>query len=364
MNRLLVILATITLCVTAWGRSVEQMPCYPGGDSALLRFLLANQQYPINCRDSLIEGRVIVQFIVTVDGTVDSARVVRSAHPDLDREALRLVGTLTDSVRFTPARKNGEPTRSWYTLPVTFKARGENSYKLNEWWTKGEIYDTPQQMPTFPGGEVALEKFINTHMLIAQWSRRANQDSTLVVRFIIDETGKVGETKLLNYSKWDYINTEIVRLVKSLPRFTPARHDGQAVKCRYTLPITIRPLDNYPDVSDPMPEGEVYDKVDERPQFPTGRRDLLAILESPTIPQEFVNEKFWANIHVKFVVKADGSIGNVIVTDPLLPEFDAEAVRLVKSLSRFIPGRKNGKPVDCWVNESVKFNTKYDHNYR
>ncbi len=104
-------------------RSVEQMPQFPGGDAALMKFLQSHINYPPMAAENNVQGKVILQFVVEKDGKVGEVKVARSVDKDLDREAIRVVKTLP---RFTPGRQNGQPVRVWYTLPVTFKLQGTN----------------------------------------------------------------------------------------------------------------------------------------------------------------------------------------------------------------------------------------------
>lgn len=98
--------------------SVEQMPQYPGGDAALLADVAKNIRYPSVAQENGIEGRVVVQFVVTKNGSVGEVKVVRGKDPDLDKEAKRVVKTLK---KFTPGKMNGNAVNVWYTLPITFR---------------------------------------------------------------------------------------------------------------------------------------------------------------------------------------------------------------------------------------------------
>ena len=104
-------------------RSVEQMPQFPGGEAALMKYLQSHINYPPMAAENNVQGKVILQFVVEKDGKVGEVKVARSVDKDLDREAIRVVKTLP---RFTPGRQNGQPVRVWYTLPVTFKLQGTN----------------------------------------------------------------------------------------------------------------------------------------------------------------------------------------------------------------------------------------------
>lgn len=101
--------------------AVEQMPQFPGGDAELTKHIQKNLKYPPVAMENNIQGRVVVQFVVTKTGKIGEVKVVRSKDPDLDKEAVRVVKTLPD---FIPGKMNGQAVAVWYTLPITFKLQG------------------------------------------------------------------------------------------------------------------------------------------------------------------------------------------------------------------------------------------------
>ena len=102
---------------------VEQMPQFPGGDAALMKYLSSHINYPTMAAENGVQGKVILQFVVEKDGRVGEVKIARSVDKDLDKEAIRVVKSLP---KFTPGRQNGYPVRVWYTLPVNFKLQGTN----------------------------------------------------------------------------------------------------------------------------------------------------------------------------------------------------------------------------------------------
>ena len=98
-------------------RSVEQMPQFPGGEIALMKYLQSHINYPPTAAKYDIEGKVVVQFVVKKDGSIGEIKVVRSV-PELDAEAIRVCRSLPN---FIPGRQNGVPVNVLYTIPVTFK---------------------------------------------------------------------------------------------------------------------------------------------------------------------------------------------------------------------------------------------------
>ncbi|MDE6317852.1 MAG: energy transducer TonB, partial [Muribaculaceae bacterium] len=77
--------------------------------------------YPTMAMENNVQGRVVVQFVVTKDGSIGEVKVARGKDPDLDKEAVRVVKTLP---KFIPGKMNGQAVNVWYTLPINFKLQG------------------------------------------------------------------------------------------------------------------------------------------------------------------------------------------------------------------------------------------------
>ena len=98
---------------------VEESPEYPGGMKELLKYMKENLQYPEEAIEKGIEGRVICQFTVKTDGSIDNIVVLKSIHKSLDEEAIRLIKNMP---KWKPGRNyKGEVQDCKYTIPVTFK---------------------------------------------------------------------------------------------------------------------------------------------------------------------------------------------------------------------------------------------------
>jgi TonB family protein len=96
---------------------VEEMPEFPGGDSLLLDYIARNTKYPEKAKANKIEGRVIIRFCVTKEGSVDRISVLKGVDPEIDAEAIRVTGTLP---KFKPGRQGGKDVSVWYMIPITF----------------------------------------------------------------------------------------------------------------------------------------------------------------------------------------------------------------------------------------------------
>ncbi len=97
---------------------VEQPASFPGGDAALMSWLNENIKYPVIAQENGIQGRVIIQFVVGRDGTIDDINVVRGVDPSLDKEAVRLVNNMP---KWIPGKQGGTAVKVRFTLPIVFK---------------------------------------------------------------------------------------------------------------------------------------------------------------------------------------------------------------------------------------------------
>ncbi len=98
--------------------AVEQMPQFPGGPAELMKYIGENLKYPSIAQENGIQGKVILRFVVTKNGTVGEVQVLRSLDPACDKEAVRVVKSLP---KWIPGKQNGNNVAVWFTLPVTFK---------------------------------------------------------------------------------------------------------------------------------------------------------------------------------------------------------------------------------------------------
>ncbi len=90
---------------------------FPGGDDGLKQYFKKAIIYPQSAIEDNIQGKVNVKFVVNQSGEIENAKVIRSIHPLLDEEALRVVNSMPT---WKPALQNGEYVSVWRTLPVSF----------------------------------------------------------------------------------------------------------------------------------------------------------------------------------------------------------------------------------------------------
>ena len=99
---------------------VEQMPSFPGGTQKLKEFIDENLRYPKELEETCVQGRVIVRFVVERNGKLSNVKVVKSVHPALDKEAIRIVKLMP---RWIPGRQNGITVRVKCYIPIIFRLK-------------------------------------------------------------------------------------------------------------------------------------------------------------------------------------------------------------------------------------------------
>ena len=99
-------------------RVVEQLPEFPGGASEFMKWLTKNLRYPPQAQQKNIQGKVVAQFIVNKDGSISHLEILKSVHPLLDREALRVLGMMPP---WKAGLQNDKPCRTQVCIPIVFK---------------------------------------------------------------------------------------------------------------------------------------------------------------------------------------------------------------------------------------------------
>lgn len=212
------------------------------------------------------------------------------------------------------------------------------------------VYQYAEIQPQFPGGQEALVKFITENLKYPETARQNKVEGTIVVYFVVDEDGRVirpfGQANQPNDSKRPLIK-EAVRIVQSMPKWIPATHKGEKVRCSMRLPITFSLAST------------AAKSVDAQPEFPGGLSALLQYLgDNIRYPETAKNAKAEGTVLVQFKITEDGSLAEIgqLKTDANLhPDLVEEALRVVKTMPKWKPAIKDGKVVPLIYTLPVKF---------
>ena len=208
---------------------VEKMPSFPGGDAELLKYIATNIKYPKESQDNGEQGRVICSFIVGRDGSVNNPEVLRGVTPLLNEEAVRVINTMP---RWNPGMQRGKAVAVKYTVPITFRLKSPVEEAKEETLTVVDV------MPQYPGGDRELLKFIAQSIKYPTDAQEAGVQGRVICSFVVDKKGNIVEPKIIRGID-PSLDAEALRVIGMMPRWTPGRQDGKAVRVLYTVPITF-----------------------------------------------------------------------------------------------------------------------------
>ena len=233
----------------------EEMPSFPGGVMALMEFLQKNVKYPVEAQKKGVQGRVLVSFVVEKDGSLSEIKTVKSVDPLLDEEAVRVVKSMP---KWEPGKQKGKAVRVKYNVPISFKLTGTNTdgqaapaagtgsahetdilkAPLLETSEKG-VFAQVEQMPHFAGGDKALMEFLAQNVRYPKEAVDSGWQGRVVVSFIVEKDGSLSEIKTVKSVK-PVLDEEAVRVVNAMPKWTPGKHNGNAVRVKYNIPVSFR----------------------------------------------------------------------------------------------------------------------------
>lgn len=233
---------------------VEKMPEFPGGQGELLKYLARSIKYPVIAQENGIQGRVTVSFIVEKDGSIRDVEVLRGVDPSLDKEAMRVLSVMP---KWTPGQQRGHNVAVEYTVPVTFRLQGGmkndpglgddkgvmvvgygESKSDNAGDSSEQVFSVVEKMPEFPGGQDAILGFITKTMNYPKIAQENGIQGRVVCSFIVNKDGTISETQVISGID-PSLDQEALRIIRAMPKWIPGTQKGNAVRVKYTVPVTF-----------------------------------------------------------------------------------------------------------------------------
>jgi len=258
--------------------------------------------------------------------------------------------------------------------------------KTNESSDEKKVFVFVEQQPIFPGGEKELRNFLTRNIRYPMIAVEQKIQGTVIIRFMIDEIGKVSDVTVIS-SIHPSLDKEAVRIVSSMPDWIPGKQNHEPISVYYTLPVRFR-LQDVPflqfkgskkedpnnldeivvigygvqeksELPPPTPDEKgIFQYVDEMPKFPGGEARMMSYLNrNIRYPVEAQEKGIQGVVVVRFVVDKTGEIKDVAVMRSLDPSCDEEAIRVVKAMPKWIPGKQNGKEIDVYYVLPIRFLT-------
>ena len=213
------------------------MPEFPGGDDALIQFLMDNIKYP---KENL-QGRAVVGFVIEIDGSITDVEVLRSSrHPVLDKEAIRVIKLMPN---WTYGTSKGKPARVRMRIPVTFALEDEESEKntLEEMQVDTICSrDVVDELPEFPGGMKLYNNFLFENLRYPLSAKKAGMEGQVMVVFVIEKDGSVTNFDIQESSGHSVLDEEALRVARLMPKWKPAKYQGMAVRIKDQMSISFK----------------------------------------------------------------------------------------------------------------------------
>ena len=229
---------------------------------------------------------------------------------------------------------------------------------------RNQIFTVVEVMPEFPGGQGALLKFLATNVRYPESAVKNGIEGRVSWSFVVGKDGAISEAEVIRGVSPE-LNEEALRVINSMPVWSPGKQRGEAVNVKYTVPVTFRLSGGKKKTSSRIAQrlikevdtsGRVFTVVQHMPEFPGGQTSLLKYLATrikyPTIAQE---NGIQGRVSCSFVVDTDGSLKDIEVIRGIDPSLDREAVRVIREMPKWNPGVQNNMAVAVKYTVPVTF---------
>lgn len=182
------------------------------------------------------EYRVLVRFVIDKNGRMNMFYC---------NAGDRLYYSFNSIKKWSPGILNGKRINARVRLCINCKSESKKKNVIKEEQNESEsnkIFngDDVDQKPSFPGGNKALNKFIASNLRYPDMARMLDKQGTIIVKFVVNETGVLTDIKLAKDSYSLSLGKESLRVVKAMPKWYPGLKNGKAVKVKCSIPITFR----------------------------------------------------------------------------------------------------------------------------
>ena len=243
---------------------------FPGGDVALSDWMRKNMKYPEECRKQGIQGRVVISFVVNKDGSIVDLETVRSPHPALAEEGLRVVKSMP---KWEPAKENGKVVRSRFNVPIMFRLDGGKKTQ----YTSPQKPQSPQSLTDeqkavhdWFGAQPELQTHLNKNIRYPKECQEQGFEGRVLVSIAVEKDGSVSvdgseykpvsskndtpvavnayknadgtqAAKLSEEELKSLMIKEAERVLKLSPKLKPYKNGkGETVRATFKVPVMFR----------------------------------------------------------------------------------------------------------------------------
>ena len=201
------------------------------------KWLDEHVQYPEEAKAKGISGTTVaVNFVVEPDGSISNVKADEGSWPELVPEAERVVKSMP---KWNAGKVNGKYARVKERIAVHFQlSEQEINAARNKGNTGEPIYDTANEMPSFPGGSSSIQAWIKEHLQITDEIKDLGV-GRVMVKFVVEKDGTITNAEMM-FPMHPAIDKEATRVIESMPKWNPGRINGQPVRVKYELPVIFK----------------------------------------------------------------------------------------------------------------------------
>jgi TonB family protein len=316
---------------------VEDPPQFPGGEEALLQYLGSNIYYPHAARERGIQGTVFVTFVVEPDGSLSNVKILRGIGGGCDEEVLRLVLNMP---KWKPGTQKGVAVPVQFNLPIRFILQYPGSEETTmtpleqgiRFMESGFCHKADSVFENMQNIELKRHELEQLYYHLALTKKCLNDSAGYCYYMNLSSKQKNKDARQLYAVHCNGFDPERYLEDKKIQQKISAQKTGSKV-CEEVFPV-----------------------ADVQPVFPGDLPAMNQYIHSNlNYPQRAIKNNISGNVYLSFIITHEGKTDHVVVLKGIGYGCDEEAVRIIRSMPRWQPGKVNDKPVCVQYNLAVKF---------
>lgn len=301
---------------------------------------------------------------------ISNIEAVARTTKNFTREVIQTVEKSTEQVTKAVGQIPEQATVEEVTIPkeipadidITDKDPSAIMQKVNT-EDDDDIFDVVEEMPVFPGGQTGLMEFIAKNLRYPVKAQKEGIQGRVIARFIVEKDGSVSNLAVARRSASSELDAEAIRVLSTMPKWTPGKQRGKEVRVKYTVPIAFRlsgpeveeikdsklmevVVVGYAPKDDIITPEVVLESAEIMPKYPGGASGLMSYLaRNIKYPFDAQQSKTQGRVVIQMIVNKDGHVISPKVIQSVSPSLDAEAIRVVMGMPRWEPGKNDGQTV-------------------
>ena len=301
---------------------------------------------------------------------ISNIEAVARTTKNFTREVIQTVEKSTEQVTKAVGQIPEQATVEEVTIPkeipadidITDKDPSAIMQKVNT-GDDDDIFDVVEEMPVFPGGQTGLMEFIAKNLRYPVKAQKEGIQGRVIARFIVEKDGSVSNLAVARRSASSELDAEAIRVLSTMPKWTPGKQRGKEVRVKYTVPIAFKlsgpeveeikdsklmevVVVGYAPKDDVITPEVVLESAEIMPKYPGGASGLMSYLaRNIKYPFDAQQSKTQGRVVIQMIVNKDGHVINPKVIQSVSPSLDAEAIRVVMGMPRWEPGKTDGQTV-------------------